>query len=108
MLDNQGSHELSRDATWWWERNEVQETIQAEHQKDPSCQVSGNCGRGFHNGSPLLTIITIDANYLDANTTDGISSWRIQVIYGPRRSKGGPRLARHDQSDARAYPLCSS
>ena len=34
-----------------------------------------------------LTIITIDANYLDVNTTDGIFFWKIQVIYGPRRSK---------------------
>src|ERR1700739_258951 len=36
MGAKQGSHELSRDATWWWERNEVQETIQAEDQEDHS------------------------------------------------------------------------
>src|SRR5580692_10798838 len=55
----------------------------------------------------LCWITTIDANYLDANTTDGIFFRKIQVIYAPRFSKVGPRLARHDQSDARAYPLCN-
>src|ERR1700676_1152773 len=54
-----------------------------------------------------LTVITIDANYLDVNISDGVFFSKIQVIYGPKRPKNGPRLARHDQSDARAYPLCN-
>src|ERR1700750_2054745 len=106
MGDEQRSHELSRDATWGWERNEVQETIQAEDQEDHSCKVSGDCRCGFHRVLLRLMIITIDANYIDDNTTDGIFFWKIQVIYAPRRSKHGPRLARHGQSDACAYPLC--
>src|ERR1700751_1060689 len=51
--------------------------------------------------------ITVEVNYLDFNTIDGIFFWKIQVIYAPRLSKVGPCLARHDQSNARAYPLCS-
>ena len=59
----------------------MQETIQTEDQENHPCEISGDCGCGFHNEfSFALIAICHGVNYIDINTTDDVNFREIQVF----------------------------
>src|ERR1700722_4635535 len=102
MRGIKGSHELSRNAPRWGKWNEVQEAVQAENKKDHARQIAGDCGSGFHNQVLLFDWQPLHGvNHIDVNIVDDVYFEGIQESYDPRKSGAGPRLACHDQGDAR-------
>src|ERR1700751_242511 len=102
MRGIEGTHELSRNAPRRGQGNEVEKAVQAENKEDHARKVSGDCESGFHNRVLLFDWQPLhDANHIDVNMIDDVCFGEIQESYAPRQSGAGPRLACHDQGDAR-------
>src|ERR1700757_2839027 len=80
MRDEQGTHELSRNALRWGQGNEVQKAVQAENKEDHARQISGDCGNGSHNRVLLFgwQPLNMAARHIDVNIVDGVYFGKIQ------------------------------